>query len=120
MDAEWNKIRAGDLHQFRTLVEGAFPVGSARALMLSGFLALETRLPPHLFVFDRIVCRVSCMLVACISGLEDSKDLDQVREMIEPKWKTCAQGIVWKDGSYVVRFSPNDCREQRVGMGSLP
>eukprot|EP00971_Amphidinium_carterae_P192819 3826295-Amphidinium_carterae.1 len=37
--------------------------------------------------------------------------------MIEAKWKNSARGIVWKDGSYGVRFSPDDCREHRVSMG---
>eukprot|EP00971_Amphidinium_carterae_P246960 4904669-Amphidinium_carterae.8 len=33
LDAEWNKIRAGDLQQFCSLVEFAFPVCAARALI---------------------------------------------------------------------------------------
>eukprot|EP00971_Amphidinium_carterae_P098515 1948275-Amphidinium_carterae.1 len=44
---------------------------------------------------------------------DDVQSLDQVREMIEAKWQNSARGIVWKDGSYGVRFSPDDCREHR-------
>eukprot|EP00971_Amphidinium_carterae_P177149 3513205-Amphidinium_carterae.2 len=105
LDAEWNKIRAGDLQQFRSLVEGAFPVCAAKALIdvfrLSriGDKAAASLIRVRQDSVQTVLAESGMHSVLFVNPLgdlratfkvlwlsrDDAQSLDQVREMIEAK-----------------------------------
>eukprot|EP00971_Amphidinium_carterae_P012076 238026-Amphidinium_carterae.7 len=125
-DEEWGKIRAGDLRQFRQLVDSAMPVSCARALIdvfrLSRVgekaaaslirvrqdsvdsMLVSSGMHSPLFVNPLGDLREQ-FKVLWLSG-EDAKTIEEVRELICAKWKDSSKGIVWKDGNFGVRFVP--------------